>query len=83
MIYRINGSHAAELTSLCFLASLIKFGDGVITRAAYRGHFDIIELLLNSKVCCAFILILKATLAVIQLIILVTVRPSRYLPLLR
>jgi hypothetical protein len=32
------------------MASFIKFGKSAITPAAYHGHFDIAELLLNSKV---------------------------------
>jgi hypothetical protein len=71
---------------LLSLASFIKLGDSAITKAAYQGHFDITELLLKSKVFVlffAFILILKVTLPVIQLILLVTVRLSRDLPMLR
>jgi hypothetical protein len=35
---------------LLLLASFIKHGKSAITKAAYQGHFDIAELLLNSKV---------------------------------
>jgi hypothetical protein len=74
---------STEVIWLHFHRFVIKFGGSAITRGSLPGSLRHCRTVAQVKGFCAFILILKAILAVVQLILVVTVRPSRDLPLLR